>query len=111
MLRLLSHQEEFLQIDHHVLIISQVLALQESHLHGEHRYNVAALLEPVKALLASLLVRTHRRRVTHRLHKEQVRRRVHQLLLLETMLVNRATAVQEDHDVKMKKEKWRKVAL
>jgi hypothetical protein len=111
-LLLVNHRVEFPQVDHHVVLVSQVFgnrelkaeAHQESDVHGEQRFNVVALREAVKVLLVNLHVRSHR------LHKEQVRHRVY--LHLETTVVNSVAAVQAaDHDVKMIKEKWSNIAL
>jgi hypothetical protein len=73
-------------------------AHQELDVHREQRFNVEALRETVKVLLASHLVQARR------LHKEQVLRRVH--LHLETMVVNSIAAVQADHDDKMTLERY-----
>jgi hypothetical protein len=116
-LLLVNHRVESPQADHREAQVSQVfnnrehkaIAYQKPDVHGEQRFNVAALHEAVKGLLVNLHVRTHRPRVIHRLHKEQVHRRVH--LHLETTVVNNAAVVQADHGVKIIKNNWSKAAL
>jgi hypothetical protein len=91
-----------------VALVSQVLSHQEQYVQGGHRFNVAALREALKVLVHHR-DRTHRHQLTHRLHSEQVLRRVP--LRLEMTVANSAAVVQADQDDKIEKNNWSNVVL